>query len=688
MKHQREIKSARFSPDGSRVVTASWDGSARVWDAATGRPLSKPLTNGTVVRFADFSRDGQKVVTASGNSTARIWSVESSDLLQALQHKDTVWHAEFSPDDERVVTASSDGTARIWSSRTGKELAKPLKHGNGVFCARFSPDGQRVVTASADNTARIWEAATGIPLAKPLKHGGRVGWAEFSSDCRWVVTASRDKTARVWNALTGEPITEPLKHSDWVSSAVFSPDGRRIATGSRDGTARVWDLLTGLPTTEALQHQSQVGNVRFSPDGQRLVTVCSCSDKGFEVWETPTAPVPAPKWLPELAEAMAGYRLNSVVRGQPEGVPAAAYLKIRKEVRQSPSSDPFTQWGKWFCADRCARTISPYSTITVPQYVSALTKANTLQSLREAVRLSPNNGLAFARLARQTLAQSSTNDAVQLLEGEVHCRRAAIFAPDEPETLWAQAEVWKRKGQLARALEAMARASRHGLPDPAFWAAKGTMLEADNRMDEAIQAHSKAIELALAIPDLTDEDKIRYLNGRFGVLCRLGQAEAASADLDRIVALTATYDATLLNNLAWRLVTGPEWKRLPAKTLSVAQKAVDVGADAVTLATLGMAYYRNGQFEKAVETLQSSLGSAGQRFSSTFFFLAMSYHRLGQRAQAEDCYQQGVLRWKAESRANPARNAIFAEADATLGKSEKAKLETRPTEPAGAKSPE
>jgi WD40 repeat protein len=139
------VLSAAFSPDGSRVVTASADQTARVWDAATGKPLSLPLAHQAPVASAAFSLDGSRVVTASVDRTARVWDAATSKpLAPPLAHQGAVWSAAFSPDGTRVVTASGDQTARVWDTVTGKPLAPPLAHQGRVMSAAFSPDGTHV----------------------------------------------------------------------------------------------------------------------------------------------------------------------------------------------------------------------------------------------------------------------------------------------------------------------------------------------------------------------------------------------------------------------------------------------------------------------------------------------------------------------------------------------------------------
>ncbi|SPE51249.1 putative Mitogen-activated protein kinase kinase [Verrucomicrobia bacterium] len=287
LNHSNWVYSAEFSRDGKRIVTASYDFTARVWDAQTGLALTGPLNHEGWLESAEFSPNGKWVLTGSHDGNAWVWDAQSGQPVRGpLKHGGPIHRAHFSPDGTRIVTASEDGTARVWDALNGQPLAGVLEHGGIVQSAQFSPDGKRIVTASFDNTARVWDAQSGLPLTGPLRHDRTVLSAEFSPDGERIVTASWDKTARVWDAQNGLPLTGPLRHDGLGWSAQFSPDGERIVTTSMDKTARIWDARNGQLLAPLLKHESTVRSAYFSPDGERLVT--ASADGTARVWDVRT----------------------------------------------------------------------------------------------------------------------------------------------------------------------------------------------------------------------------------------------------------------------------------------------------------------------------------------------------------------------------------------------------------------
>jgi serine/threonine protein kinase len=107
------------------LATASWDGSARLWDAASGA-LRHKLDHAGRVYQVKFSPDGRKLVTPSRDGTAKVWNVATGELLLALMHPAQVDFAEVSPDGQRILTACRDGAVRVWSAEDGS-LAATLR---------------------------------------------------------------------------------------------------------------------------------------------------------------------------------------------------------------------------------------------------------------------------------------------------------------------------------------------------------------------------------------------------------------------------------------------------------------------------------------------------------------------------------------------------------------------------------
>ncbi|MBN4000734.1 ribosome assembly protein 4 [Nostoc sp. LPT] len=276
--HTKAVNSASFSPDGKRIVTASADNTARVWDIS-GKQIAELKGHTQPVNSASFSPDGKRIVTASADKTARVWDISGKQIAELKGHTSYVNSASFSPDGKHILITSYDTTAWVWDI-FGKQITELKGHTKAVNSASFSPDGKRIVTASADNTARVWDIS-GKQIAELKGHTKAVNSASFSPDGKRIVTASADNTAGVWD-ISGKQIAELKGDTETVNRASFSPDGKRIVTGSDDKTARVWNI-DGKQIAELKGHTSRVNSASFSPDGKRIVT--TSVDNTVRVWD-------------------------------------------------------------------------------------------------------------------------------------------------------------------------------------------------------------------------------------------------------------------------------------------------------------------------------------------------------------------------------------------------------------------
>lgn len=271
--HRKAVFAAAFSPDGESVVSASYDGTARIWDARSGAMRTVLRGHAHEVSSAVFSPDGAAVLTASWDRTARLWDAATGKTIRVFSgHKKYVEAAAFSPDAKRIVTASDDRSARIWDTTSGACIATLRGHKRVVTSAAFSPDGTRVLTASFDKTAGIWDAAGHAPPKFLTGHTDYIRHAAYSRDGKYIVTASDDFSARLWDAASGDALNT-IEDGFCVYWAAFLNRDDLVATVTgRD--VHVWNGLNGKPRFALRWTRGDVMNpvnsVAVSPDGTRL----------------------------------------------------------------------------------------------------------------------------------------------------------------------------------------------------------------------------------------------------------------------------------------------------------------------------------------------------------------------------------------------------------------------------------
>ena len=458
--------SARYSPDGRVALSVAHGvgsgGGVRIWDAESGELVSTPVSTG-IIEWGEFSpveADGAGfLVVAASNSDNVAYVAEAATGEPAcppLAHAGTVKMASFSADGKLIITASLDGTAKLWDTASGRMLHR-MEHGAGVNSARFDRSGRRVVTASKDNGVRVWDVASGKELLdQAMWHSDIVHYAEFSPDGNAIISCSVDDTARLWVAATGEPRGLPLQHKGAVLSARFSPDGTRIVTASVDGSARLWDSQTGLPLSGALRHDAQVMSAEFSPDGLQVVT--TGIDTTARLWEMPPAPAgPVPAWVAEWAEAIVGRRISKGSEGGSAAeVPWEERHQICQEVRRKSGDDLYHRTAQWFYTLPSERSISPFSPISLDQFVANRLRENTETSLREALRVDPQNPDLLAALGKRLAAAGGKRlDLDQIKRAEWITREAIAIRGGDPALSTELAQIEKqiepdRSGEIAR----------------------------------------------------------------------------------------------------------------------------------------------------------------------------------------------------------------------------------------------
>ncbi|MCF3136641.1 NB-ARC domain-containing protein [Streptomyces olivochromogenes] len=284
-RHAALVSAVAISSDGTWLATGSHDGTARMWDSATGQTTGTLVGHAGSVNAVAISSDGTWLATGSDDATVRIWDPATGATGTLVGHAGSVNAVAISSDGTWLATGSDDGTVRIWDLATGDTTATLAGHAGSVGAVAISPDGTWLATGGNDGVVQLWDAASGQITGTLTGHLGWVNAVAISSDGTWLATGSDDGTVRIWDWATGQTTAYLAGHGGSVGAVAISPDGTWLATGSSDGTVRIWDSATGQTTgTLAAGHLGRVRAVAISPDGTWLAT--GGNDRTVRIWDS------------------------------------------------------------------------------------------------------------------------------------------------------------------------------------------------------------------------------------------------------------------------------------------------------------------------------------------------------------------------------------------------------------------
>jgi eukaryotic-like serine/threonine-protein kinase len=354
--HPGGVSALAFSPDGRKALLGFQDGSARLWDPATGQHVELSGHTDRVTAVA-FSPEGRLALTAGRDRKVILWDVRTGTRHAVLPDPWAIFAAAFSPDGKTVLTGSTEvwdgrkkgplgGRAQTWKAATGEPL-HTLDCGSPVYAVAFSPDGQTAWTGGWDGKLKAWRSATGEQVGKPLKHPWPVQAIVVDRAGKSVLTTGYYGNAYLWReAAESRFKLVPLPHGGSVRAVAFSPDGKTALTGGGDGSAQLWDTTTSLSVGGRLQHRGPVDAVAFSPDGRLVLT--GSQDGTTRLWEAAGGrpvgmPMPHPRRVCAVAFRPDG---RAVLTGSADLLAPGGEARLWRVPSGAPPRTPLTAKGE------------------------------------------------------------------------------------------------------------------------------------------------------------------------------------------------------------------------------------------------------------------------------------------------------------------------------------------------------
>jgi WD40 repeat protein/serine/threonine protein kinase len=346
MEMDEGITHLAFSPDGRRVV-ACGDNRTIVWDTGTGAALF-PALDTERSAYVEFSADGRYFSILTDEPAVQVRETETGRQIgPTLTNASRGMGTAFNPNGQTLAVPTVGGTIEFWSLPEGRRIEKPVRHQTVVWTAQWSPDGKLLLTGSGDRTAALWDGDTGS-LIHEFRHEQEVFSALFSPDGARIVTGDAGGKTHVWDARTGRRLFSLPSHRGGVWFCEFSADGQVLLTGDDAGNSRLWEAESGLPLSGWIHNGASLRRNRLSADGRMMLNLSA--NGTLCLWPVIRAPMPAPSWLPELAEALAGRRLRT--DGAPEIVPPERWESLNDSLSSVKGDDFYARWARWFLVER------------------------------------------------------------------------------------------------------------------------------------------------------------------------------------------------------------------------------------------------------------------------------------------------------------------------------------------------
>lgn len=313
--HRQYISSLAWEPlhlnggKGERIVTASKDGTCRIWNVRTRDALVTLSGHTDSVEAVKWGGEGF-LYTASRDRSIKVWTARDGDVLGRLVrtlnghgHRvntlalstDYVCRTgpyDFAPNGlpQRTFDGDDAGGGAPPSSPEAADAVRAAKHEAALerykaFKDQQGGEAERLVSGSDDYTLFLWHPTSDKrPVKRLTGHQQCVNHIQFSPDGRYFASASFDKKVKLWNGFSGDYLKTLTGHVGAVYQVAWSSDSRYLVSASKDSTAKLWEVPSGKAARATLPgHQDEVYALDWAPNGASVAT--GSKDRTIKIWK-------------------------------------------------------------------------------------------------------------------------------------------------------------------------------------------------------------------------------------------------------------------------------------------------------------------------------------------------------------------------------------------------------------------
>jgi WD40 repeat protein len=260
------LNGVALHPRGTHVAAAGGE------PGAAGEVLVWPVTGGDPQRWSghadaiyalDYNPEGTRLVTASYDRLLLVWKTETGEVLSTLRHHTgPVYASQFSPDGQTILSGGADQTVKLWSSATGERILTLSEATKGIQAVAWHPRGTEFAAAGGDRTLRVydWDGTTARLRRSTFAHDATVLTLAYSPQGETLYSGSEDGRVKAWDVATLRERHVYERLPDWPVALAIDPRGERLACGRFDGAVTLWDATRPQTLRDLLTQMSPQNN--------------------------------------------------------------------------------------------------------------------------------------------------------------------------------------------------------------------------------------------------------------------------------------------------------------------------------------------------------------------------------------------------------------------------------------------